>query len=259
MIPHTLMKGLLMLLAWHFHLLFSSDIVVVTKKIYSCFCTQVYPDPSGWRQWEVQSDYVVLGGGAWHLHPQPCRLSLFSEGAVRHTEGDLVCMAWWVGWRDPTYAADGKCTVLHWWGHLHQWWAYLRHIHEQIVGTILECTQLYRIMCNVLTLEDLFQAYNAWHSMSEESPPLGHRMAVVSTGIELKQEIHWLAESLNIELLLQSYAPSSLGGWCALGTVSLLDTPFFVNIPFLWNTIPYGIVNSTSYAAFKYKLKSFFF
>ena len=67
-------------------------------------------------------------------------------------------------------------------------------------------------MCNVLTLEDLFQAYNAWLSMSEESPPLGHRMAVVSTGIELKQEIYWLAESLNIELLLQSYAPSSLGG-----------------------------------------------
>ena len=34
---------------------------------------------------------------------------------------------------------------------------------------------------------------------------------------------------------------------------------FFANIPFLWNSIPYDIVNSTSYVAFKYKLKSFFF
>ena len=34
---------------------------------------------------------------------------------------------------------------------------------------------------------------------------------------------------------------------------------FFVNIPFLWNTIPYDIVSSTSYAVFKYKLKSFLF
>ena len=35
-------------------------------------------------------------------------------------------------------------------------------------------------------------------------------------------------------------------------TRSRIRYSFFVNIPFLWNTIPYDIVNSTSYAAFKY-------
>ena len=63
------------------------------KKNTLCLCSQVYPDPSRQRQREVQPDYVVLGGGAWHLCPQPCRLSLFSEGAGRHPQGDLVCVA----------------------------------------------------------------------------------------------------------------------------------------------------------------------
>ena len=45
---------------------------------------------------------------------------------------------------------------------------------------------------------------------------------------------------------------------CARSRINSFRYSFFVNIPFLWNTIPYDIVNSTSYAAFKYKLKSFF-
>ena len=32
-----------------------------------------------------------------------------------------------------------------------------------------------------------------------------------------------------------------------------------MNLSFLWNTIPFNIVNSTSYGAFKSKLKSFFY
>ena len=46
---------------------------------------------------------------------------------------------------------------------------------------------------------------------------------------------------------------------CTRSRINSLRYSFFVNIPFLWNTIPYDIVNSTLYAAFKYKLKSFFF
>jgi len=45
---------------------------------------------------------------------------------------------------------------------------------------------------------------------------------------------------------------------CTRSRINSFRYSFFVNIPFLWNTIPYDIVNSTSYAAFKYKLKSFF-
>ena len=46
---------------------------------------------------------------------------------------------------------------------------------------------------------------------------------------------------------------------CARSRINSFRYSFFVNIPFLWNSIPYDIVNSTSYVAFKYKLKSFFF
>ena len=46
---------------------------------------------------------------------------------------------------------------------------------------------------------------------------------------------------------------------CTRSRINSFRYSFFVNIPFLWNTIPYDIVNSTSYAVFKYKLKSFLF
>ena len=98
---------------------------ILSKQILH-LCSQVYPELGGRRQREVQPDCVVLGGGAWQLHPQPRRLSLFHEGAVRHPEGDLVWMARWVSGRDATHAADWKWTILYWWGHLHQWWAWLR-------------------------------------------------------------------------------------------------------------------------------------
>jgi len=65
---------------------------ILSKQILH-LCSQVYPELGGRRQREVQPDCVVLGGGAWQLYPQPRRLSLFHEGAVRHPEGDLVCMA----------------------------------------------------------------------------------------------------------------------------------------------------------------------
>ena len=39
---------------------------------------------------------------------------------------------------------------------------------------------------------------------------------------------------------------------CTRSRINSFRYFFFVNIPFLWNTISYDIVNSTSYAAFKY-------
>ena len=37
--------------------------------------------------------------------------------------------------------------------------------------------------------------------------------------------------------------------------IDILFLIFFINLPFLWNTIPFNIVDSTSYGAFKSKLK----
>ncbi len=34
-----------------------------------------------------------------------------------------------------------------------------------------------------------------------------------------------------------------------------LQVFFFINIPFLWNTLPIDILNTTSYSAFKFKFK----
>ena len=39
---------------------------------------------------------------------------------------------------------------------------------------------------------------------------------------------------------------------------SRIKYSFFINLPFLWNTISFNIVNSTSFGAFKSKLKLFF-
>ena len=40
--------------------------------------------------------------------------------------------------------------------------------------------------------------------------------------------------------------------------VQVLELDILINLPFLWNTILFNIVNSTSYGAFKSKLKLFF-
>ena len=45
---------------------------------------------------------------------------------------------------------------------------------------------------------------------------------------------------------------------CGSSRVNAYRYSFFINIPFLWNTLPFNIVNTTSYSAFKFKLKSCF-
>ena len=61
----------------------------------------------------------------------------------------------------------------------------------------------HNFISNVLILESGIQCWTLCteHCLPEKGPSLGHWMAVVSTGIELRQEIHWFTRSLKFESL----------------------------------------------------------
>ena len=60
-----------------------------------------------------------------------------------------------------------------------------------------------------------------------------------------------------IIFVLINLLPDLIDLHCGVQVLELMHVDILF-LPFLWNTIPFNIVNSTSYGAFKSKLKLFF-